>query len=154
MGSLNRFTVVSMVLAFQSVLGALEGGWCGHDIHTCDPGSNGQWTRCSMCICENLNNFIHDAPTCSANNKLYNCYISYDSMGSNAAVGCKTEMKTAWIIGFTFSFSIICAICCIAGGYAGYNYYINRQNKTLYPDDEEEEDEEDETHEIETNYYS
>mmetsp|Transcript_26723 Transcript_26723/g.39692 ORF Transcript_26723/g.39692 Transcript_26723/m.39692 type:complete len:147 (+) Transcript_26723:212-652(+) len=92
----------------------LIGGWCGNSVHECKLLDKGEWTRCDMCMCEKLDKFVRDAPRCSANNELYACFISYENFGDNSAVGCKTEMKRAWVIGLTVGFSFLCAsICCI-----------------------------------------
>ena len=154
MGFRSFFLVISTILI--SLIGkysALEGGWCGHNGHKCQPGPNGKWTKCSMCVCENLDKFLRDAPTCTADKELFACFVSYDDMGSNAVVGCKTEMKTAWVIGFTISFSVICAVCFGTCTYFGYLWYLQQENKILYPESEDGDGTE-EVEDVETNGFS
>ena len=66
---------------------------------------DGDWARCNMCMCDEYESY-GGSGSCGADDELYNCFLSTD--------GCKSQLRQAWIIGFSFIAFSIC-LCCCAG---------------------------------------
>ena len=99
-----------------------SGGWCGNDVSSCNPPENGEFSRCDMCMCSNLNKFVNGIDSCSNNHILYACYISYRSIDDPAVVGCKVKLKTPWLIGFILGSCFICSLICLGIGIYSTSY--------------------------------
>lgn len=125
-----RWIIILMVIT-TAKCNVFVGGWCGNDVNSCNPPSNGGYSRCEMCMCENLHKFVPGSSGCSDNNILYSCYISYRSVDDPPVVGCRVELKTAWLIGFIGTTSCVCSLLCFALGFyfcANYKKYHSKIN--------------------------
>lgn len=127
----NRIMLLTILMFIVKETTSLEGGWCGKSVNSCIPPPNGEFRRCSMCICENLDKFIRHAPTCSANQEIFACYISHNTLEDPAGVGCEVKLKQSWFIGITIACSFVCAACCI---YLGFCLYLKRNRIKTHTD--------------------
>lgn len=100
-----------------------DGGWCGDDVSKCNPPENGDFLRCDMCMCKNLNKFVLGIDPCSNNHILYACYISYRSIEDPPVVSCKVELKKSWFLGFVLGSCFVCSLICLGIGAYSIKYF-------------------------------